>query len=159
MRDSAYSENCGLFYCKGGLMKKKNMAIFIDGENFPAKKSKQLFAIVNEIGNLDYAKVYGIQKDKCTQAWSQLALGIECLKDIRLCGGPGKNKIDRKIQKDISNEIEVHKNIDIVVIATSDHGYASSVKEMRAKGKKVIILGNRIISNKLKAECNEYYCV
>ncbi len=76
-------------------MKKKNMAIFIDGENFPAKKSKQLFAIVNEIGNLDYAKVYGIQKDKCTQAWSQLALGIECLKDIRLCGGPGKNKIDR----------------------------------------------------------------
>lgn len=140
-------------------MKKKNMAIFIDGENFPAKKSQRLFAMVNGIGELDYAKVYGIQKDKSTRAWSQLALGMECLNDIRLYGGPGKNKVDRKIQKDVSNEIEIHKNIDIVVIATSDHGYVSSVKEMRSKGKKVIIFGNGKISNKLKEACNEYYYV
>lgn len=140
-------------------MKKKNMALFIDGENIPAKESQRLFSIVNGIGELDYAKVYGIQKDKSTRAWSQLALEMDDLKDIRLCGGPGKNKVDKKIQKDVSKEITIHKNIDIVVIATSDHGYVSSVKEMRSKGKKVIILGNRKTSNKLKKACNEYYCL
>lgn len=48
-------------------MKKKNMALFIDGENIPARTSQRLFSIVNRIGELDYAKVYGIQKDKSTQ--------------------------------------------------------------------------------------------
>lgn len=140
-------------------MKKKNMALFIDGENIPARTSQRLFSIVNRIGELDYAKVYGIQKDKSTQAWSQVASEIEGLKDVRLYGGPGRNKVDKKIQKDVSKEIITHKNIDIVVIATSDHGYVDSVKEMRSKGKKVIILGNRKTSNKLKKACNEYYCL
>lgn len=48
-------------------MKKKNMALFIDGENIPAKESQRLFTIVKSIGELDYAKVYGIQKDKSTR--------------------------------------------------------------------------------------------
>lgn len=140
-------------------MRKKNMALFIDGENIPAKEFQRLFTIVKGIGELDYAKVYGIQKDKSTRAWSQLALEMDELIDVRLYGGPGRNKVDKKIQKDVSKEIITHKNIDIVVIATSDHGYADSVKEMRSKGKKVIILGNRKTSNKLKKACNEYYCL
>ena len=140
-------------------MKKKNMALFIDGENIPAKESQRLFSIVNGIGELDYAKVYGIQKDKSTRAWSQLALEMDDLKDIRLCGGPGKNKVDKKIQKDVAKEITTHKNIDIVVIATSDHGYVSSVEELRLRGKRVVILGNKRMSNRLKAACNQFYCL
>ena len=86
-------------------MKKKNMALFIDGENIPARTSQRLFSIVNRIGELDYAKVYGIQKDKSTQAWSQVASEIEGLKDIRLCGGPGKNKVDKKIQNVVCHNV------------------------------------------------------
>lgn len=140
-------------------MKKKNMALFIDGENIPAKVSQRIFTIVRNIGELDYAKVYGIQKDMSTRAWSQLALEKNELIDIRLYGGPGRNKVDKKIQKDVSKEIITHKNIDIVVIATSDHGYVSSVEELRKKGKKVVILGNKKMSDKLKAACNQYYCL
>lgn len=140
-------------------MKKKNMALFIDGENIPAKESQRLFTIVKGIGELDYAKVYGIQKDKSTRAWSQLALEIDELKDIRLCGGSGRNKVDRKIQKDLPREILAHKNIDIIVIATSDHGYASSVRDMRGKGKKVVVIGNYKTSDKLKKSCSRYYCL
>ena len=135
-------------------MKKKNMVLFIDGENIPAKESQKIFTAIQGIGELDFAKVYGIQNDMGTRAWSRKATEIDGLNDIRLYGGPGKDKVDRKIQKDISRDLMRHKNIDIVVIATSDHGYSSSVREMRAKGKKVIVIGNEKSAKSLKAACN-----
>lgn len=140
-------------------MKKKNIALYIDGENIPAKSSAQIFMCVRNMGVLDYAKVYGIQKDKSTYAWSKCALEIEELKDIRLYGGPGKNKVDNKIQRDVKKEISNHKNIDIVVIVTSDHGYATSIRDMRSKGKRVVVIGNHNMSEKLKKSCSKYYCL
>lgn len=140
-------------------MKKKNLALFIDGENVPAKESKRIFQTIDALGELDYAKVYGIQKDMSTRAWSQQANDIPKLKDIRLSGGPNKNKVDRKIQEDITKELGTHKNIDIVVIATSDHGYVPVVKLARNSGKRVVIIGNRATSKKLMNECNEFICL
>lgn len=138
---------------------KKNMGLYIDGENYSVKKAQLLFAVVSGIGVLSYARVYGIQNDKSTQAWSRLASERTDLTDIRLYGGPGKNKVDKKIQKDIRHDAKINKCIDIIVIATSDHGYVPIVEEMRSKGKKVVIISGNIISKKLKNACNKCYCL
>ena len=140
-------------------MKKKNTALFIDGENISAKESAKIFDVVHRIGQLDQAKVYGLQKDSSTRAWSQLAQRNETLKDIRLSGGPAPNKVDKKIQKDIASTIRKQKNIDIVVIASCDHGYASIVKEARAAGKRVIIIGKKNTSKKTVSACNKFECI
>ena len=124
-------------------MREKKVVLFIDGENIPAKESQKIFNEIKDIGELEQAKVYGIQKDLSTRAWSERALGNPILKDIRLCGGSGKNKVDHKIQKDVAREVLLNKNIEIVVIATSDHGYSPSIKELQAKGKKVIVIGSK----------------
>lgn len=137
-------------------MRKKKMVLFIDGENIPAKESQKIFNEIKDIGELDYAKVYGIKKDLSTRAWSERAIENPILKDIRLCGGPGKNKVDHKIQKDVVREVLLNKNIEIVVIATSDHGYSNSIKELQAKGKKVIVIGSKKTAKSLVAACDKY---
>ena len=117
--------------------KKENTALFIDGENISCKKVNAIMDAVKQQGVLFSGRVYGLQKDNGTRRWSDKARehGIA---DIRLCGGPEKNKVDRKIQKDVKREITQHKNIDIVCVATSDKGYAGTILELRARGKKLL---------------------
>ncbi len=139
---------------KEKIMKKKNMGVYIDGENISPKKYLVIFAFISRIGELHEAKVYARQKDVRTRNWSVLAKGNEKLKDIRLSGPPAKDKVDKKIQRDIDRDMNVCKNLDIIVIATSDHGYVSIVCKARKLGKRVIILGNGDTSKKLKQECS-----
>ena len=106
-------------------------------------------------GVLGTEKVYGLQKDARTKSWSDEAkdLGI---KDIRLCGNPEKDKVDKKIQKDIRKEIKNNKSVDIVCIATSDKGYTETVKELRRQGKRVVGIGERKAPKELRDACSEF---
>ena len=76
--------------------------------------------------------------------------------DIRLCGGPEKNKVDRKIQKDVKREITQHKNVDIVCVATSDKGYADTILELRARGKRVVGIGESKAPDQLRNACSVF---
>lgn len=135
--------------------KKKNTALFIDGENISCKKVSAIMAAAQQQGILFSERVYGLQKDFSTRAWSDKAkeYGIS---DIRLFGGPAKNKVDRKIQKDVKREITQHKNVDIVCVATSDKGYAVTIRELRARGKRVVVIGEDKAPDKLKNACNKF---
>lgn len=79
--------------------KKKNTALFIDGENISHKKAESILKAVKHQGELYSARVYGLQKDEHTKGWSEKAKEYD-IKDIRLYGGPEKDKADKKIQKD-----------------------------------------------------------
>lgn len=76
------------------MQKKRNTAIFIDGENIPAKKATIIMSEAKKRGVIDSAKVYGLQRDMATRQWSKIAKSMDIMKDIRLCGGPSKNKVD-----------------------------------------------------------------
>ena len=136
-------------------MKKKNTGVLIDGENITAKKAAMIMHIVKEQGVLDMGKVYGIQKDDRTKNWKTKAkeLGIE---DIRLYGGPQKNKVDNKIKKDARKLINQHKNVDIICLATNDGGYTDVITELRQAGKKVVVIGEKRASEKLRKSCNRF---
>lgn len=120
--------------------KKKNTALFIDGENISCKKAEAIMDVVRQQGILFSNRVYGLQKDNSTRGWSAKAreYGIT---DIRLFGGPAKNKVDRKMQKDMKKEIAQYKNVDIVCMATSDKGYVEAIRQLRACGKRVVVIG------------------
>lgn len=136
-------------------LKKKNTALFIDGENISCKKVNAIMDAAKQQGILFSKRVYGLQKDNRTRRWSDKAkeYGIA---DIRLFGGPEKNKVDRKMQKDMKREITRHKNIDIVCVATSDKDYAVTIRKLRAQGKRVIVIGEDSASDQLRNACSEF---
>lgn len=100
-------------------------------------------------------KLYGLQKDNSTMGWSAKAREYG-MADIRLCGGPAKNKVDRKMQKDMKREIVQYKNVDIVCMATSDKGYAAAIRELRACGKRVVVIGEGKAPHQLRNACSKF---
>ena len=78
------------------------------------------------------------------------------ISDIRLCGGPEKNKVDNKIKKDARRLITQHKNVDIVCIATNDSDYVDIIRELRSMGKRVVVIGEKQASESLRTSCNRF---
>ena len=135
--------------------KKKNLSVLIDGENISAKKAEAIMEVASNQGELYKAKVYGRQKDDYTKNWSNKAkkCGIE---DIRLTGGPSKDKVDKKIQKDAKTIVRQDKNVDVVCIATNDAGYAESIRDLRSQGKRVIGIGGKQAPEILRKSCSSF---
>ncbi len=136
--------------------KKRNLALYIDGENVPAKLGNDIIKIVRKMGVLDYGKVYGLQKDNSTRKWTEFATKTPHMKDIRLYGNPAKNKVDNKIKKDILKETKEKRNIDIVVLVSSDCGYVECIRQLRNDGKRVNIIGEKKACESLKEAGNEF---
>lgn len=141
--------------------KKRNTAVFIDGENIPAKKAGDIMDIIKKDKKvtIDYIKVYGIQKDRSTRSWTDVASYTEKMKDIRLYGPPAKNKVDNKIIKDAEESTQRNPNVDIYYIVSSDHGYTSAVAELRKKGKRVVVIGEEKAPKKLRDSANRFILV
>ena len=136
-------------------IKRKNTSLFIDGENISSKKANAIMRAAEKQGVIDAAKVYGIQKDAHTKGWTEKAK--ECaIKDIRLSGEPEKDKVDKKIFKDTKKAVLEQKNLDIVCIATSDGGFVDTVKELRAQGKRVVVIGEEKAPDELRQACSEF---
>lgn len=135
--------------------KKENTSLFIDGENISCKKANAIMRVAQQQGILFSKRVYGLQKDNRTRRWSDKAreYGIS---DIRLFGGPEKNKVDKKIQKDMKREITQHKNVDIVCLVTSDKDYVVTICELRSCGKRVVVIGEGSAPDILRNACSEF---
>ena len=136
-------------------VKKKNMELLIDGENIGSKKAEEIMNVAKKQGVISEGKVYGRQKDRRTKRWHQ-KVGECGLKEIRLCGGPEKNKVDKKIKKDARKITVEHKNVDVICIATNDGGYADIIGELRALGKRVVVIGEHNASERLRNSCNKF---
>ena len=134
---------------------KKNTELLIDGENMSYRNADTIMDVVASQGILFEAKVYGRQKDMRTRRWSEEARK-HGLKDIRLYGGPQKNKVDDKIIRDAKRILNHDKNVDIFVIATSDSDYIDIIKELRTSGKRVVVVGDRNASDSLRNSCTKF---
>lgn len=64
--------------------------------------------------------------------------------------------MDQKIKKDVMNVVKSDSNIDIVVLAASDHGYAPDVEKLRAMGKRVIVIGEEKAPASLRNASSEF---
>ena len=135
--------------------KQRNVAFFIDGENISYKKAEQAVEIVKARGMVCSGRVYGLQKDESTKGWSEKAKKLGIM-DIRLSGSPEKDKVDKKMQKDIKNVASWAENIDIVCIISSDGGFSDTAKQLIKQGKWVVGLGEKKTPGKLRNSCSEF---
>ena len=128
-------------------MKQKTI-ILVDGENVSAKNADRIVTISNRLGAVAERKVYHHQKDQTTRQWTEISKGGD-YKDIRLCGSPAKNKVDRKMQKDARAYLK-SPDVGSVCVVTSDGGFRCLAEDAAAAGKKLCFIGGKNPSRRLR---------
>ena len=120
----------------------KNVFAFIDAENIPSKFWNQIKKRISCLVHKWCAKVYARQSDPTTMGWHEVAKINDDVKEIRLCGGPAKNKVDKKIMRDIRKLIgNCTPTETCVFIVSSDSDYRVVVTELKEAGVLVIGIG------------------
>lgn len=128
----------------------KNVFAFIDAENVPSKYWEQIEYRMSCLVDNWSGKVYALQKDHATMSWHEVAKANDYLNEIRLSGGPAKNKVDKKIIRDIRRLIGNCVPAETcVIIVSSDSDYRVVVAELKEAGVRVIGIG--------EAKANENY--
>lgn len=119
-------------------MKKKNVVILVDGENISTKYAILIIELSSRLGLITESKVYHRRKDPRTSKWTVVARSHK-FKDICLCGGPEKDKVDHKMQKDARKYMR-KPDVDVICIATSDGGFHFLAEEANQAGKKLYFI-------------------
>ena len=120
----------------------KNVFAFIDAENVPSKFWGQIEEAIYDLVDKWRGKAYALQKDRATLGWHEIVKTTDGLKEIRLIGPPAKNKVDKKIIKDMRRLIGNCVPAETCVfIVSSDSDYRGVVLELRKAGIRVIGIG------------------
>lgn len=136
--------------------KQKRVAVFIDGENISNKKAEKIIKKSNNQGDIEFARVYGIQNTPSDKCWVKTSQELD-IKHIRLGGGSKKNKVDKHMFSEILNEAKKKEHVDTIIIATNDADFITIIKEVRAMGIRVVIMGLKSsLSDKMKKACNSF---
>ncbi len=135
----------------------KNVFAFIDAENVPSKYWEQIEYRMSCLVDNWSGKVYALQKDHATMSWHEVAKANDCLKEIRLSGGPAKNKVDKKIIRDIRRLIGNCVPAETcVIIVSSDSDYRVVVAELKEAGVRVIGIGEVKANEDYKQSFNRF---
>ena len=136
--------------------KKKQVAVFIDGENISHKKAKKIIEYAGTLGSIDFSRVYGVQNNNSDKCWIKTA-GELNIKYIRLAGGSKKNKVDKKMIEEMLNEAQKKDHVDIIIVATNDGDFAPTVKTVNGMGVRIVAVGLKaMMSDKMKKACNSF---
>lgn len=128
-----------------------SLAVFVDAENIPPKCYPEIQCILADLGSKACVRVYAMQKDACTKGWHVVSKNNKEVKEIRLCGGSEKNKVDRKIIKDVTKSCDTHLRMDqLVVIVTSDADFAEAAQHWHDLGLFVVGIGEKKTPQKLR---------
>lgn len=135
----------------------KNVFVFIDAENVPSKFWEQIRDSLYYLTDKWSAKVYALQKDHATQGWHEITKANDEMKEIRLAGGPAKNKVDKKIIRDIRRLIGNCVPAETcVIIVSSDSDYRVVVAELKEAGVRVIGIGEVKANEDYKQSFNRF---
>ena len=114
---------------------------------------------------LNFAKVQGVVVIKRTYAYwrhenrsfeeALYGLDFECINIASF----QKNSLDHKLIADCKSSVLNNPAIEIVIIVSGDGDFANLIRELKAKGKKVIVLAQPQVSQKLIKLANEFYAV
>ena len=128
----------------------KNVFAFVDAENIPSKFWEQIEQGISYLVDNWHTKIYALQKDLATMGWHEVAKTNDDVKEIRLAGGSAKNKVDKKIIRDIRRLVGncVPAETSVFIVA-SDSDYGVVVAELKEAGVRVIGVG--------EAKANERY--
>ena len=128
--------------------------ILVDGENVSAKRADEILRLARRFGRVDLLRVYHRQKDPITRAWTEKSKSGDYT-DVCLFGGPEKNKIDRKIQKDAQRYFGA-EGVGGVVVVSSDADFRCLAENAAAAGKRFGVIGEKQAPLRLRRACDRF---
>ncbi|MCQ2524113.1 MAG: NYN domain-containing protein [Lachnospiraceae bacterium] len=128
-----------------------NIALFIDGENIPARCYEKVMAVARKKGCVLIQRVFRRRNDPCTKKWDKAVANYKELKIQCIEGKACKNKIDKVIISQIKDLLyKSSKALDIIIVVTNDHGYSNIIEEIRSMGIEAAVIGTTNLSKRLK---------
>ena len=135
----------------------KNVFAYIDAENIPSKFWEKIRRYISCLVDKWSTKVYARQSDPTTMGWHEVAKTNDYVKEIRLCGGPAKNKVDKKIIRDIRKLIRNCTPTETCVfIVSSDSDYRVAVTELKEAGVHVVGIGEAKANDEYKQSFHSF---
>lgn len=138
-----------------------NVFVFIDGENIPAKYHDQIKSHIDWLVDQHNSKVYARQKDAATLKWHLVAQkNPDQLREIRLSGGPEKNKVDKKIIKDMKSVVRACNPAETtIILVSSDSDFRSTVAQFKEQGIRVIGIGEEKAPDRLRSAFDRFFTI
>ena len=131
-----------------------SIVVLVDGENVSAKRADEILRLARRFGHVDLLRVYHRQKDPVTRAWTKKS-NVSAYTDVCLFGGPEKNKIDRKIQKDAQRYFSA-EGVGGVVVVSSDADFRCLAENAAAAGKSFCVIGEKQAPLRLRRACDRF---
>ena len=134
------------------------VAVYLDWQNVSVKQNQVncLVGFISSIGSLEIKKVYALW-DKGNRKSGKLLhkFGFDCL-DVPCIE---KNGADQKLIADCKNQALNNPAIKTVILISGDGDFAPLVRELKAKGKEVIVIARFNVSQKLIKIADKFYDV
>lgn len=127
-----------------GRIQMSRVSVFVDGENISAKFALRIFHAAEELGEVDFLRVYG--DAGLLKGWDDTA-GFRLIHS-----GIGKNAADLLLTVD-AMERALSGACDAVVIASSDGDFRHLAERLRERGMTVMGIGQERAGLRFKASC------
>ncbi|MDQ0320567.1 uncharacterized protein (TIGR00288 family) [Pararhizobium capsulatum DSM 1112] len=116
------------------------VAVLVDAENISGQMAAEIFRHAEMLGKVVERRVYGDFSNGSLKPWIAAAPSLAL--DLRQTPNPvnGKNAADLLLAIDAS-ELLYLEDIDVFCLATSDSDFTTLAMRIRARGKKVIGIG------------------
>ena len=135
---------------------RKKVSVYIDAENISYKHAEKILKLASEEGDVVEKKYYDRQKDSGTAPWKEAAKEHD-IKRISMYGEPEKDKIDKKIKKDIRKTIKIKTASDVICIVTSDSGYIDIIKEItKVYEMRAVVIGEKKTPEVLRIAASDF---
>jgi uncharacterized LabA/DUF88 family protein len=131
-------------------------ALFWDWQNVRCSENEArcLLDFVDIVFNLKSAKAYAYWRNESRRCEEFLyRLRIECQNIPTVA----KNAVDKKLIDDCKREILSNSDVDVVILVSGDGDFAQLVRDLKAKGKWVIVIGSRRANQKLRGLANDFH--
>lgn len=133
----------------------KKIAIFFDSDNLSANYVDTIYKHLKTYGNIVISKAYIDWSSSHAKPWQE-KLQIFGIEPIQVFSNiKGKNASDIKIAIDVCNLVN-NKEIDILVLVSSDSDFTSLIIDIKSKFVKTIVFGEKKAPISLRKACDKF---
>jgi len=135
--------------------KERKIALFIDGENIPAKFAPLIMEKLQALGDVFIRRVYGNWQRQTLCGWNKqiLKYGLNAVQQTAFV--PRKNSSDMAITIDAMDAL-AGKQADTFAIISSDSDFTPLVMRLREENIYVIGMGNSQTVQSFRQACSEF---
>ncbi|KAM3097734.1 NYN domain-containing protein [Phormidesmis sp. 146-35] len=133
-------------------------ALYWDWQNVRCtdNEADYLLSWADIVFNLKSKKAYAYWRRENEQREEFLyKIGLECVN----IPSRQKNSVDDQLIQDCRSQALNNPQINVVILVSGDKDFAPLVRDLKAKGKWVIIIAQGNVSKKLRELANEFYYV